>query len=217
LINKKEHAVTFRKIQAVAWKTNWIRRYFGFWMLEYRIAGGNEVGGKMRVQVPVTHASHLPGLINAYHPMPDGLPADPVHMHPTIIVLRMLITGMISVLLLSVSWPWWEFASLVFLLLPLYTAFYTFLQQRKFRMWVMEDSICLMRGAYGTEMALLQWNKIQAISLKQSSFQRKRTLATLILYTASDNFTIRFIPLPAAQAIMNYGLYKIESSREGWM
>jgi hypothetical protein len=39
----------------------------------------------------------------------------------------------------------------------------------------------------------------------------------VIIHTASDKFVLPFISLAAAQEIINYGLYQVESTKEPWM
>jgi putative membrane protein len=217
LTNKKEYLVNFKKIQAVSWKANWIRRCFNLWMLEYRIAGADELKSKMRVQIPVTNTDYLPKLVDAYYPAPNTSGASTIHIHPSYILLRTTVFLLISLVAVIITWYWWDLQSLFFLLLPAYIALVTYLRQRKFRLWAMHDVLCMKKGLLGIEMVLLKWIKMQSLQIKQSTFQRKRGLATLIIHTASDKFVLPFIPLNAAQEIINYGLYQVESSKETWM
>ena len=93
----------------------------------------------------------------------------------------------------------------------------SFLLQRRFKLYADEDVVYIDRSAYGTERILLKWHKLQAIVLQQSLYQRSKELATVNLYTAGGSITLPYISITAAKEIMNYGLYKIETTQENWM
>jgi putative membrane protein len=91
------------------------------------------------------------------------------------------------------------------------------LYQRKFKLWAFEEVLLIHKGHLGLEIILLQWHKLQAIEIKQSFYQRQHQLATVIIHTASGEITVPFIPLLSAQQLINYALYKTETSFKKWM
>jgi putative membrane protein len=64
---------------------------------------------------------------------------------------------------------------------------------------------------------LLQWYKVQAVSIRQRFFLRRVGLAQLVLYTAAGAVSIPYIPLEKARAVQNFVLYKIETDSREWM
>ena len=72
-------------------------------------------------------------------------------------------------------------------------------------------------GIWGRELQILQWYKIQKVSLHQSNWQKRNQVATIVLYTAGGHIRIPYISLELANSIRNYALYKIESTQKNWL
>lgn len=68
-----------------------------------------------------------------------------------------------------------------------------------------------------TQKDILELHKIQAVSLKQTIFQKRRRLASVEVFSASNNLEIPHIKLEVAKQIVNYMLYKVESTPKDWM
>jgi len=218
LLNTKEKLVAFRKIQYISWKANWLRERIGIFLLQFHVAGSNEIKERMEVKVPMTQRKFVDEILKDYH---EQLPINelvPVRTEKVYITRKILINGvLISVLLFSIGWfviKW--YAALFFLLIP-YEAFTAWLFCRKFRLWMVEDALQVRKGIFGTEKSVLFWYKIQAAHFRQSIFQRRRNLATLKLFTAGGIITIPFIKKETAMKIYNYALYKTESGKKHWM
>jgi putative membrane protein len=218
LTNVKERVVAIRKVQVISWKANWIRKRLGLWLVEYRIAGESELKKAQRVQVPVTKPLALPVLVNPYHAVPEVNDAQSLSIHSSYVMRRLLLAGIIpAIFLIAVTVYWWGAKSLVFLIIPLLVGIAAALHQRRFRLWAFEDVVFIDKSTWGMEKVLLQWYKVQSVRLKQSYFQRKKGLATVTLYTAGGSIVVPFIPLESARILVNYALYKVESSAKKWM
>jgi len=63
----------------------------------------------------------------------------------------------------------------------------------------------------------LEISKIQAVSIRQTIFQKRRQLASVKIFSASKSLTIPQIYLATANDINNYLLYKVESEDKDWM
>lgn len=218
LTNVRERTVTFRKIQYVSWKANWIRRLMKLWLLEYHVSGSDEQKRALKVQVPVTNSAYVPVLAENYAPLPNPEGKEPVRIHPSYIYRRLLIIGLFpTAALLGIFWPQWGERALVFIAYPLAIALYVWLYQRKFRLWAFNEELLIRRGFLGEELILLQWYKLQSVVLQQSLYERRHHLATVVLHTASGRITVRFIPLHTARELMNYALYQVERAQRSWM
>ena len=68
-----------------------------------------------------------------------------------------------------------------------------------------------------TKTDFLELHKIQAVSLSQTLFQKRRGLASVKVFSASKALEIPHIKLTLANTINNYLLYKVESSDKSWM
>lgn len=218
LLNTKEKLVAFRKIQYLSWKANWLRQKIGIFLLQFHVAGSNEIKERMEVKVPVTQRRFVDEILKDYHAQLPVKELVPVRTEKEYISRRILINGvLIAMMLFSIGWfviGW--YAALFFLLIP-YAAITGWLFRRKFRLWMVEDALQLKKGVFGTEKAILYWHKIQSIHLSQSIYQRRKNLATLKLFTAGGFITIPFIKKDTAMKIYNYALYKTESENIPWM
>jgi putative membrane protein len=218
LTNVKEKVVAIRKIQVISWKANWIRKRIGLWLVEYRIAGENELKKAQRVQVPVTKPFALPVLVDPYHAVPEVEDAHCLRIHSSYVIRRLLLAGIVPALsLIAGTVYWWGLKSAVFLIIPLLVGIAATLHQKRFRLWAFDNVVFIDRSTWGMEKVLLQWYKVQSVRLKQSYFQRKKGLATVTFYTAGGSIVVPFIPVENARVLVNYALYKVESSAKKWM
>ena len=218
LTNVKERTVSFPKIQYVSWHASWIRRLMNLWMLEYHVSGSDEQKRSMRVQVPITNESFIPVLAQNYNALPSTEGVEPVRIHPSYVYRRLLLLGLFpAAALLGILWPLWGERAFFILGYPLLVGISLWLYRRKFRLWAFSDVLFIRKGYLGEGFTLLNWHKIQAVALKQSIHERRRSLATVVLHTASGNITVRYIPLEKAQQIINYALYQVEHSARAWM
>ena len=72
-------------------------------------------------------------------------------------------------------------------------------------------------GTIGLRHAILPLYKIQGVKIKESPYQWRRKLASLVVYTAGGNITIPYIEKAQANTLMDQLLYHVELSRESWM
>ncbi len=216
LTNLKERLVPFKKIQYVTWKTNWIRKLMDLWIFEYRIAMSNEIKSKEKVQVPITHYDFIPLLATDYYEIPNVSEKVSIRMDRSFVARRLLIVGLLPAFLLMIStWYFWNAKSLFFRVYPLLIWVTSYCIQKKFRLWAFEDIAYIKKGIFGESFTIVQWQKLQLIVLKQSIFQRKKGLASIVLHTAAGAIHVNFIPLTAARQLMNYALYIIEKKKNG--
>ncbi len=218
LTNVKEQLVPFGRIQFVTWSANWMRKQMGLWLLEYKVAGGTDAKNKLKVEVPITELKFIDPLVADYHTVPDLRSLEAVRIHPAYVTRRILMAGLLpAVVLMAITWYWWETNALLFALIPVLVGLKAFLLQRKFRAFALAEVLYVNRSSYGSKMVLLKWHKLQTVTIQQSIYQRGRHIATLKLHTAGGTIALPHIPLPAAQQFMNYALYKIESVSQPWM
>ena len=79
------------------------------------------------------------------------------------------------------------------------------------------DLLLVGNGVFNTNLTYFQLYKIQNVKLKQSYFQSRRNIVSLVLQTASGKIKIPCIEKEKAYKIYNYILFKAESSTESWM
>ena len=79
------------------------------------------------------------------------------------------------------------------------------------------EMIIIKGGTFGDKTTLFPIYKLQSAALKQNIYQRRRELASLVLYTASGGTSIPYIKRDTAEQILDYVLYKVEVDVRKWM
>ena len=217
LLNVKERLVKHRKTQFISWKANWIRKLMDIWIFKFHIAGG-EGGSKMNVQVPFSHNQTLNLLTDVYHPVPSLPGEESIKIHPSYVIRRILIQGLLpaSVLVFIFWFIWYEQAFWIYLY-PAFVGIHSWLFQRKFKAWKLDESLFIKKGILGEEFVLINWYKLQTVVLQQSIYQRKKGLATVVINSASGALKLPYIPLKKAQELTNYALYKVQKENKPWL
>lgn len=214
LINIQQKLLPFNKIQFISWKANWIRQYMKFYILHFHAIGYGKMKERLRIKVPVTRVSMLPVLLQQYHPLLSIKDIAPVCVERAFIARRILLIGLLPIVVPGIiGFIFFDWMILWYILGAwlLLVSIYSFLFQRKFRLWMSAGALQIKRGYFGREELVLKWDMIQSVKLDQSIYQRSHNLASLVLHTAGGNVSIPYIPLPVARKIMNYALYKAES------
>ncbi|MBC7829119.1 MAG: PH domain-containing protein [Chitinophagaceae bacterium] len=218
LINIRQNFVPFSKIQFISWQANWIRCKIGLYMLEFHQAQNEQAKKKQRIRLPITKREYVTRLLEPYHQAVKPV-AQSVHgIHKIYPIRRMLVTGLPMALLMAGLAFFWikEYAVLFLLWLP-YAYLINLVYRKKFRFYVSPEAFQVNSGAWGKKSKIAQWYKIQYVELRQSFYQRKKQLATLIIHTAGGKIRVPYIQLDLARAIQNYSLYKIETATKHWM
>ena len=102
------------------------------------------------------------------------------------------------------------------LLLPILV----FLTELKFKKRTFLFSDTLLQINYGTietHQTFLPLYKIQHVSLKQTIFQERKNVADVVFQTASGKLKIPCLKVSEALKMVNFALYKIETSQQSWM
>lgn len=218
LLNTKQNLVPFSKIQFISWEANWIRRKIGLYMLELHQAQNEQAKKKQRIRLPVTNREYVHRLLSYYHPAVKPNAHTEHRIHPVYAWRRLLMTGLpMALLLTAVTYFYLEQFAFLFLLLLPYVFLVNLVYQRRFRLFISPGAFQVNSGAWGKASTVSQWYKIQYIQLKQSIYQRRKQLATLIVHTAAGQIMIPYIDVQLARTMTDYALYKVESSTESWL
>jgi putative membrane protein len=218
MINVREKLVPFRKIQFISWKANWLRHKMKLYLLNFHATGSDLVKQKQQIKVPVTRNEFIPRLVQYYHSLLPVEELTPLRIQKVYVFRRILLAGFLpAIFLVCIGFLFFQYYSLLFLLIIPLTALHSWLFQKKFRLWADREAIQIKKGIYGVEELILKWNNIQKTKLQQSHYQRRRQLATIKIYTAGGVIVIPYIVYQQALHIMNYALYKVESDTTPWM
>ena len=218
LFTRQEVSANLRKIQFVRWSSSPLMRWFGMVAVQLPQAASVQVSRKLAVGLPGCYEPQLSVLREAYFPEEKTLEHEEHGVDRRIIRRQFFVQGILPVaalmlvtrsLLGSSVWIWtlWLPAAMW-----LGVKFY-----QTWRWYVSEEGIRASWGVVTRTSVLLQWYKVQAVTIRQSVFLRRAGLAHIVLYTAAGAVSVPYIPIAKAQAMKHFVLYKIETDPRAWM
>jgi putative membrane protein len=218
LLHSHQQFIGANKIQYVQWNANWIRRKIGMYMFHVKTTGEADIKNKRKIQVPVTRQEHLHQLAAYYQPDLPSLENEHHRIQPQFVFRKTLFGGfpftivMIVTFYFMIKWQalWWS-------LLLVYFIIRNMIFRRNFKFWVKEDAIEISSGVWGRQKLILNWHKLQVVTIRQGIYQRQRKLADLLLQTASGDVVLPYITLEEAQMLSDYATMKAESTQKRWM
>jgi uncharacterized membrane protein YdbT with pleckstrin-like domain len=219
LIQAKQKMVPFRKIQMIRWRSNFLRRYIGLWILSLRASGDHDGKGKMVVEVPITAQEQITAITAYYQPvLPSQTGMAAIGMDKSYAWRKLLLLTLPFVLIAGIPlyfWIGWHAAWICLLFIHSYIGSLFFI--RNFRCWATTLGLQYQKGIWGRQQAIVNWEQIQFITIRQTLFQRKRGLANLQVQTAGGQFELLYIDEAEARKMMNYAAYRVSSSQNSWM
>jgi putative membrane protein len=219
LFNREEISINKSKVQIISWSENPIRRMFKLYTLQIEQASSAEASQlKSKIRVPGSYMEQVTRVVTTVFPKEffrDELRYGvSIHLKHRLFfflgILPALLLG--TVLWFSVSWQ----ALYALLLLPAVWYMVT-LYYRKRSFELNSELLRNNAGIFGNSHDLMQIHKVQAVRIKQSWYQHRKSLASVQLFTAAGHITIPFIRLELAQELENYILYRAESDGRKWM
>jgi putative membrane protein len=104
----------------------------------------------------------------------------------------------------------------IFLLLVLFV-FLSILKVKKSSIGINSTFINLRDGSIETNHSFIEIYKLQSVRLKRNVFQQYNGHADLILETASGSLVIEYLRIEEARKILNYLIFKVESTDKDWI
>lgn len=206
------------KIQQVQWNTNPIYSLFRMYALQLKQASSSEVRRREAITVPGSYLEQIEKVREVYFPGVGELPFTTHRISRLIIWRRLLFLGLLPALaLVGMTYNAFGLQCLVWLVwIPIqYIA--SIYYHRNWRVAVNEEGLQIHWGIWFRKNVLLQWYKVQSVSLRQSIYQRRHDIANLTFYTAAGSVRIPFLPLETARQLRDYVIYRIESDERDWM
>ncbi|MGB3608588.1 MAG: PH domain-containing protein [Psychroserpens sp.] len=216
LLNKLSLSLTPSRIQNIVITTNRIKTYFGLYTLSVSQA---MVNAKQRKNFKIIALDHLhvyqllDKFLECYEQIENR--SKPSYYFKRIMVLRMLLLVIIintPVFLIFGNSMWW-----INLVLLIFCIAYVHFSYKKAYYSITENFVTIGSGFIETTTNILEIHKIQAIQIKQSVFQKRRQIASVIIMTASKAVKIPYITENDAKYINDILLYKLESQGKDWM
>ncbi len=219
LLNREEISVNKRKVQIVSWSDNPIRMMFNMFTMQIEQASSAEADQlKSKIRVPGSYQAQVDSVVRAVFPEEFYRPEEQHRVSKLLKYRLFAFIGVIPALTaVAVSFSHIEWQSLYFLIWIVFIWLTVSAYYRKRTYEVNDELLRNNRGTFGHIYELIQLYKIQSVVIKQSWYQRRKQLATIILSTAAGSVKVPFIHLGQAEALESFILYRIESDKREWM
>lgn len=203
------------KVQLISWNNNFIRKILGIKIVRFFMTGEDILKTGQHFQLPIMQADLLYQLVSPYQAIwPSEKEqfncVDKSYGWRDTVVFVLPITFIAAIAIYFWN-PWHIFFPLVILI---YFTISNWVKYQKFRFWMNKTSLQIQKGIWGGENILLNFDKIQQVSIKTSPFLRRKNLATIELYTAGETVIIPFIPIDQAEYMADWALCCIEYNQQ---
>lgn len=216
LFNKVSLSLTPSRIQNLVISTNRIKKYFNLYSLSVKQAMVNAKQQK-NFKIVALEKEQLGYLTNKLltNYNEDGETSKPRPYFMRISAFEMLIFGIVinglSLVFFGMEMFWINVVFIPFAILYVYFAY------KKAYYRISDDFVTVGSGVIDTTTNILEIHKIQAVKLKQTIFQKRIQITSVVIYTASKSVKIPYVNKNEALKIYNFLLYKVESQDRDWM
>lgn len=219
LLGTHEESAKLPKIQAFVNQTNFIGRWLKVENIALKQASGaqnNQNTRKSLFVIPTRNRKQSQKLLNVILNL-DDFHSKLYKINKRYILknwlMLMFIPLFLSILLSTASNSFYPFLILL-LGLPLWPLI--FLRWKNFGYAIDEKFATFRSGFLGFKRITFALFKVQRVMFVQSPMQRRKNLATLKIYMASDRITIPYIPISHAQHWFDKISYQVETTNENW-
>ena len=217
LLNREEITISKNKIQIISWSTNPLRKMFSMFTMKITQASSTEANKKSNITLPGSYQHQIDKILKAVfsEEQPDY---EPEHKLSKLLKLRLfLFFGVIPLIIGAAVFYSEGVQALALLIIPIVSWLIIGLYHKKRSFQVNYEFLKNNTGIFGRTHELSQLHKIQAVRIKQSWYQKRKKLATVLLFTAAGQLKIPFIELDKANQLENFILYRVESDKREWM
>lgn len=218
LLTKRERSANLNKIQLIRWGDSILKRIFGIFRLHLFQASSAALSASKAISVPGCYQEQIDTVRHTYFPEESAYPYKSHSISPLIIGRRMLYYGLLPLVLFFVLF--YTPDNYYYLGWLLWIPFIYFTSRRFHKNWkvhINKEGVLTEQGIIGKSYTLLQWYKVQSVSIRQSIYQQRKEVADVYFYTAAGSVRVPYFPLEKALTIKNYVLYKVETDDRDWM
>ncbi len=218
LLTRRETAAKYHKIQYLTWSDNLLKKIIGFYNLYIHQAASNQLKLKQNIFIPGVQTHHIEMVADELYGSEHLENMELKNIDPRyfyrMAVIYLLLGGALSFVLYYFSSP----VLILYVVIVLgFLMLNRFLGYHKKKYGYNTEMLHIKGGIYGDKNTIMPLYKIQATEIRQSPYQWRNHLCSVVLYTASGNLIIPYIALSEGYRTVNYITYKIESVKKPWM
>ena len=218
LFTKREQSANLKKIQLIRWGDSLLKRLFGIFRLNLFQASSAALSASKAIGIPGCYIDQVNTVRATYFPNEAEHTYEQHDISSLIIGRRLLYIGILPTLaFMGLTYHPDSYYFLLWLLWLPFVFFTSRIFHRNWKVFINQEGILTEHGIIGKEHTLLQWYKIQSVTIRQSLYQQRKAVADVYFFTAAGSVKIPYFPLAKAKAIKDYVLYKVEQDRRDWM
>lgn len=216
LINTKTRQLKPEKVQIMRTEQGPLFRWLGILRFKIEQAYAQKNKGKEDFSIPGSPTE----MVLRFRERLFG--ALPKQHHPGTsakwIFYRVVRLGLIPLLPIAFLYGYTEEVNLLFaaLWLPFQWG-YSYLLWRNQRVVLTDGVLVVSRRIWFERTSVLSTEKVQAVQLRSSIYQRRHSLSTLVIETAGGSVSIPFIPEKTANELADFLLYRSQLAGLNWM
>ncbi|WP_420385362.1 PH domain-containing protein [Roseivirga sp.] len=219
LLNREEISINKSKVQTISWSDNPLRMMFKMFTIQIEQASSAQADQlKSKIRIPGGYKDQVKSVLKIAFAQ-DRIESDIKYRVSILLKYRIIIFSGLLPALIATAIGYFQigYQGLWFLAWIPLVWLSTTLYYKK-RSFELDDHLLQNnRGTFGHHFEVIPLYKVQAVSIKQSWYQRRKELATVKIHTAAGSLNIPFIPVEQAEALENLILYKVESDQRKWM
>ncbi len=220
LFKRVNKVIKKSKTQIFEIRTNPIKNLFNIKNVFVSQASSHQLSEKQKIGLVGLSKVNLKSLFKSlFEHEYEALTFDVVHSKHRLIFRYFyknlfLLSGLsLAVYFVFLNW----FSLTVLIALSLFLIFISYLRMKKSSIGVNSNFISIRKGSIDTKFSLIEIHKLQSVKLTKNIFQQYNGHADLVLETASGMLKVEYLSLNEAQELMNYLLFKIESTHKNWI
>ncbi len=218
LFAQREYSARNNKLQIFYWSTNPLRRLLGLFSVTMAQASSEDGLGNQSIGIPGCSIDQVGMLRNQFFRAGTLEPNIAYKPDRRMIGRYFIFFGLIPVALallviyfFTSQWIFWVFLVLPFILLAIVVYY------RKLELRINHEVLYLKKGIIEDTWKLIYLHKVQSVELTQTPYMQQRDLVNFRIYTAAGSILLPYITLDQAYTLRDFILYKVESSRRGWI
>lgn len=139
------------------------------------------------------------------------------------LLLRKIVRGMIPLIIVSgalffysqfVTLSWFVSLAVAYVVL---VSLYNYLYFRNLKLGVSEEFLIRYSGVWIEKEEYLEMFRLQAVSVIQPFWYKKRGLVNVIFHSAGGDMSFKMVKRSAVEPLLNYLIFRIESTEKSWM
>lgn len=209
-----------RRVQLMQTITNPVQKYLNLYETRIALASSEEGGGKKKIRIPGLGLAELDKVKKFLYQSSVSQFQEAFKPH-RLILLRWMFLSLVPIVISYILLLWQPYVEdqVYYILVIIYLMIigpYQYLRYRALELCFTEDFITKSEGVWNQSQEQAEIFKIQAITIKQPIWFKKRGLYHLELHTAGGNISFKAIKNNIFPWL-NYVIYKIEVSTRRWI